>query len=95
MINLDIILWWLAIINVLSVAVCIFDKLQAKRGGWRVSEKALFTVSLLGGALGMYITMRIIRHKTRHRRFMIGLPLIIVLQIILCYIFIDSGAYLV
>ena len=95
MINLDIILWWLAIINVLSVAVCIFDKLQAKRGGWRISEKALFTLSLLGGAVGMYITMRIIRHKTRHWRFMIGLPLIIVLHIILCYVFIDSGVYLV
>lgn len=83
------------IVNFVAFVLCVYDKYQSQRGGWRVSEKTLFTISLIGGALGMYITMQIIRHKTRHKRFMIGLPLIIVLQIILCYVFIDSGAALV
>lgn len=82
-------------VNFAAFVMCVYDKYQSQRGGWRVSEKALFTVSLLGGALAMYITMRTIRHKTRHRRFMIGLPIIIILQIILCYVFVDSSIALI
>ena len=92
---ITILIIYLIAVNIIAAAVCIYDKQQARRGGWRISEKALFAISALGGALGMYITMHIIRHKTRHWRFMIGLPLIIVLHIILCYVFIDSGVYLV
>ena len=68
-------------INLISVLVCVFDKLKAKRGGWRISEKALFSLCFLGGSVGMYISMRLIRHKTLHKRFMIGIPLIILIQI--------------
>ncbi len=67
-------------INVVAVIICICDKSAAVRGKWRVSEKMLFLISLLGGAPAMYVTMRIIRHKTKHNRFMIGLPLIILVQ---------------
>lgn len=56
------------------------DKLQAKNGGFRVSEKSLFALSIIGGSVGMYTAMRLIRHKTLHKRFMIGLPIIILLQ---------------
>lgn len=59
------------------------DKLKAKLDGWRVPEKTLFITSFLGGALGMYITMQLIRHKTQHKRFMIGLPVIILLQCVI------------
>ncbi len=77
------ILWiYIATISLLSVVICIFDKIAAKRGAWRISENALLTLSALGGAAAMYITMRIIRHKTRHNKFMIGIPIIILLQII-------------
>ncbi|MBR0415471.1 MAG: DUF1294 domain-containing protein [Clostridia bacterium] len=48
-----------------------------------LSEKALFLVALLGGAFPMWLTMLIIRHKTKHKRFMIGLPLITLLQLLL------------
>lgn len=68
--------------------VCIRDKYDAKKGNWRVSEKSLFLLSALGGSVAMYITMRLIRHKTLHKRFMIGIPLIIVLQALLLIFYI-------
>lgn len=73
---------WLVIINFISVIVCIADKSRAKRGKWRVRERTLWALTILGGGAGMYLTMRLIRHKTLHKRFMIGIPLIVILQII-------------
>ena len=70
---------WL-FVNIGAVIVCVVDKLCAKKGWRRVRESDLFIMSFLGGALGMYITMKLIRHKTLHKRFMIGLPIIILLQ---------------
>ena len=55
---------------------------------WRISEKALFILALLGGSVAEYFTMRLIRHKTLHKRFMIGLPVIIIIQLILIFILI-------
>ncbi len=77
------ILYWIIVINLSSAVICIFDKFQAKRRGMRVPEKTLFAVSIVGGAFGMYITMQLIRHKTKHKRFMIGLPIIILVQCVL------------
>lgn len=73
--------WYLLGVSLLACVLTVWDKRRARRGGWRVSEKTLFTVALLGGAAAMLTTMRAVRHKTRHRRFMWGLPLIIVAQI--------------
>lgn len=72
---------YLIIINFISVFVCIFDKRMAIKGARRVPEKTLFALCLLGGSVGMYLTMKAIRHKTKHKRFMIGIPLIILLQL--------------
>lgn len=68
-------------ISLLSVIYTIADKVKAKRGTWRVPEVTLFFLAILGGSAAMYVTMLMIRHKTRHLRFMIGLPLILILQI--------------
>lgn len=73
---------WLVIINFISVIVCMADKSRAKRGKRRVRESTLWALTLLGGGVGMYLTMRLIRHKTLHKSFMIGIPLIVILQII-------------
>ncbi len=78
--NLEYLALYLLFINVVAAIICITDKLKAKIDGWRVPEKTLFIVSVIGGALGMYITMQLIRHKTKHKRFMIGLPVIILVQ---------------
>lgn len=69
-------------LNVISAIVCVIDKHRAKTGGFRIPESTLFTLCLIGGSVGMYLTMKTIRHKTRHKRFMIGIPLIIFLQIL-------------
>lgn len=87
-------LWLLLLVYFLSVsfysvALTCTDKRLAVKGGRRIPEKKLFGAALLGGGAAMYITMRIIRHKTLHKRFMIGLPLIILLQTVLvCFILI-------
>ena len=73
--------WYMVAISLLACALTAWDKRCACREKWRVSEKTLFTVALLGGAAAMLMTMRAVRHKTMHRRFMWGLPLIIFAQI--------------
>lgn len=73
---------YLLFINVIAVIVCFADKIKAKNGSYRISEKTLFAISVLGGSVGMYAAMKTIRHKTKHKRFMIGIPLIIILQLL-------------
>ncbi|MBQ0084317.1 MAG: DUF1294 domain-containing protein [Clostridiales bacterium] len=73
--------YYLLAVNLLAALVCISDKRRSIKGKRRISEKALFIWSLLGGSVGIYLTMLAIRHKTKHKRFMIGLPLIIILQV--------------
>ena len=78
-------------ISLMSVIVCVADKSRAKKGRWRVKESTLFLLSALGGSAAMYITMRLIRHKTLHKRFMIGVPLIIIAQTALLIIAVRFG----
>ena len=72
---------YFAIISLVTAIVTAIDKYKAKKGSFRISEKALFILAVLGGSLSEYTTMRLIRHKTLHKRFMIGLPLIMLLQL--------------
>ena len=74
-------LCYLAAISVLSVAVTVHDKISARRGTWRVPEKTLFFLAFIGGAAAMWLTMIVIRHKTRRARFMVGIPSIILLHL--------------
>lgn len=74
------IMLYFLLISALGVVITIFDKRSAKAGGQRIPEATLFLVAALGAALPMYFTMKRIRHKTLHKRFMIGLPLLFVLQ---------------
>ena len=80
---------WVAVISALSVIVCIYDKIVSKRNRveLRIPEKVLLMLSAIGGSLAMYITMQIIHHKTRHRKFMIGIPVIMGLQITLIILY--------
>ncbi len=78
-------------ISITTVIITVIDKSRAKNNGWRTPENTLITLALLGAALPEYITMKKIRHKTQHKKFMIGLPLIILLHIaIIC-----SAIYLI
>ncbi|MCR4616092.1 MAG: DUF1294 domain-containing protein [Clostridiales bacterium] len=76
-------LYYLLIVSVLSFLITVHDKLAAKRRTRRVPENVLLLFSALGGSAAMYITMLIIRHKTRHPKFMIGIPVIFVMQVCL------------
>ena len=74
---------YLTAISLLAVFLTIHDKRRARQHGRRIHERTLMLVGLAGGALAMYLTMRAIRHKTLHRKFMWGLPAEIALQAIL------------
>lgn len=74
-----IIIYFIAI-NIIGIIVNIADKQKAKRGKWRIPEATLWAIALLGGSVGSYAAMKTIRHKTKHKSFMIGFPLIIVFQ---------------
>ena len=71
---------YVAVISLISIIVTIYDKKIAGSGKRRVPEATLLMWSALGGSVAMYITMHIIRHKTQHKKFMIGIPLIMILQ---------------
>ena len=74
------ILCYLLVLSVAAVILTISDKLRAKNHKWRIAESSLLLVALFGGALAEYITMRCIRHKTQHKKFTVGLPLILLLH---------------
>ena len=72
---------YLIIINLIAIVVTAHDKLAAIRQRRRVPEKTLMFISALGGAPAMYLTMLVIRHKTRKPLFMIGIPVIFLLEL--------------
>lgn len=71
---------YLAVMNVIGVAVMWSDKRRARLHRWRIPEKVLFGVSLLGGSAGTWAGMYLFRHKTKHWYFVVGMPLILVCQ---------------
>ncbi|MBQ7384545.1 MAG: DUF1294 domain-containing protein [Clostridia bacterium] len=76
-----ILLIYIIAISVISVIVCCYDKFAAKHiTKHRTRESSLLLFSALGGSVAMLITMFIIRHKTKHAKFMIGIPVIILIQ---------------
>ena len=82
---------YIAIISVISIIVCVYDKIAAKVAQkHRTREATLLGLSALGGSVAMLITMLIIRHKTKHVKFMLGIPAIIVVQAaiiaLLCFV---------
>ena len=88
-----VILCYLAIISLISIVVCVYDKKisKKKRVELRVPERRLLFLSALGGSVAMFITMLIVRHKTKHVKFMLGIPVIMVLQGIAVYFLFKFG----
>ena len=74
---------YLLLINLAAFFVMGADKRRARRGDWRISEKALFLPAVLGGALGGVLGMRVFRHKTKHWYFQFGFPVLLLMQGIL------------
>ena len=68
--------------NIIGFVIMGIDKAKARKHAWRIPERTLFLVSLLGGSLGTWAGMYIFRHKTRHWYFVIGMPAILIIQIV-------------
>ena len=76
-------LYYLIAINIVTFLVYGIDKWKAKHASWRISEATLLTLAVIGGSIGALIGMKIWHHKTMHKKFKYGLPLILIIQIIL------------
>lgn len=84
--NSNILIFFI-VINLISFFIMWYDKHEAKINQWRVSEKTLFFLVLIGGGIGGIAGMHIFRHKTKKWYFRYGFPFIVLLQIVLCIIF--------
>lgn len=76
---------YLLIINALGFAIMLWDKYLAKNNLRRVPEKSLFGIAVFGGSLGCIIGMYTARHKTRHKSFTLGMPTILIVQLLCLY----------
>ncbi|HEX2985900.1 MAG TPA: DUF1294 domain-containing protein [Caproiciproducens sp.] len=76
---------YLIIINLFAVLITVSDKRRAQANRWRIPENTLLLISALGGSPAMLLTMRLIHHKTRHKKFMLGIPAMLILQICIIY----------
>lgn len=81
------IMLYLIIINVIGFMAMWIDKKKAQNGSWRIPEKTLFTITLLGGGIGTILGMYAFRHKTKKLKFTIGFPVILISEIILLLMF--------
>lgn len=69
------------LISLIAITATLLDKYRARRHKWRIPEATLLLLSALGGSAAMLITMRLIHHKIRKKKFMIGIPVILILQL--------------
>ena len=72
-------------INVVALLLCAVDKVRARAGKWRVPEGTLMLSAALGGAAGLLMAMLLLRHKTLHKKFTLGVPAILLAQLALAY----------
>ena len=82
---------WLAIINIIAFALAGFDKYKAKHHKWRIRENTLIASAALGGSVGLLAGMGVFHHKTRRKKFTVGVPVILVAQLAVALCFILLG----
>ncbi len=74
---------YLVVINIVGFLAMFIDKEKAKRGAWRIPEKTLFLLTILGGGIGTITGMYLFRHKTKKLKFTVGLPVILITEVVL------------
>ena len=84
------IIYILICIIVMTFIIYGIDKWKAKKGSWRISEVTLLLLAVLGGSIGALLGMKVWHHKTMHKKFKYGLPLILLAQIALIYLIIQK-----
>ena len=82
---MDIIFLYLIIINALSFVLMLVDKYKAQNNLWRIPELTLMIVAAIGGSFGCYAGMKACRHKTKHKKFSIGVPVLMALHILIVW----------
>lgn len=87
---MEFLTYYLVIINLIAFIAVFADKQKAKKKRHRISEKALFLLAAIGGSTGAYISMLIFRHKTKKWHFIIGIPFIIIIQLLFIYYLIKN-----
>ena len=85
------ILLLLVAVNLVSFTLYGLDKLKAKKGLWRIRESTLLLIAVLGGSLGALLGMEVFRHKTKHAKFKVLVPLFLILHIALGVYIFKSG----
>lgn len=75
--------FYVLVINIIGFLAFGIDKLKARHHRWRISEFTLMLLAVLGGGIGCFLGMRLFHHKTRHTLFTVGIPVIIVVEVIL------------
>lgn len=85
--------YYLIAVNVLAFSLMGIDKYKARHHRWRIPEKTLFLSAIIGGSVGAIIGMYTFRHKTKHWYFVVGMPLILVIQLGLGYWFFLVAAH--
>ena len=80
--------YYLLAINLYGIFVMYSDKKKSKKRQWRTPESTIFTIALAFGALGVFIGMRLFRHKTKHKKFVIGIPLILLAELFIFFMYI-------
>ena len=78
---MNIILYYLLAVNIATFLLYGVDKYKAKKNKWRISEATLLTRAAIGGSIGAWAGMRLWHHKTKHKKFKYGIPVIIMMQI--------------
>ena len=79
----NVLLYYLIVINVVTFLVYGIDKWKAQQSKWRISEATLLLLAIIGGSVGAWLGMKTWHHKTMHKKFKYGLPLILLAQIAL------------
>lgn len=85
--SIIVIVIYLVVVNSIGFASMGIDKSKAKRGAWRIPEKTLFLIAILGGSVGSILGMKQFRHKTKHKSFTIGMPAILLVQVLVILYF--------
>ena len=80
---MNIILGFLLAVNIATFLLYGIDKYKAKKGRWRISEATLLVMAVIGGSIGAWAGMRLWHHKTMHKKFKYGIPIIIIIQVAL------------
>ena len=80
---MNIILDYLLVVNIATFILYGIDKYKAKKGRWRISEATLLLMAVIGGSIGAWAGMRLWHHKTMHKKFKYGIPVMIILQVCL------------